>query len=140
MGKCIVDKMPDILRLLIYELAYFLIPAIVCLTCYVKVVSTLKTSQSMSKKAKQLTLIFFVSWLVWVILWSPLFVVNVYRAIFDVGGISIITGMKYDFLINRIFVDADLIRCSFSAVNPFVFLLAAKPFQEKLVKWFCVTK
>ena len=122
------------MRLVIYELVYYLIPVIVCLVLYIKIGKVLFKMKDNTNRKKRITIIFIVSWAVWAILWAPLFAFNVYKAHAE---IFFKESNKTDgYYIEQMLVDVELIKNLFSAVNPILFIFVCTPFKQSVKKWF----
>ena len=108
--------------------AFFVIPAITAGYFYVRVIVRLLKQERRAARNRQLSIAFLASWVLWVVCWTPSYVVaymrlSQYRMFESLQGRS-------DAIVGYLAAFRVALQMLYSHLNPFVYLIVLKKFQE----------
>ena len=111
---------------------FLFIPAFICVVLYSQVGVALWHSVSMQARNRQLTILFIISCVTWILLWVPskVFYILYDSWEFDLKSYEILTKRSHGYFIIQGFYHC--VYLAFSALNPIIFILCCTPTQQPL--------
>ena len=115
-------------RLLLEIVVFFIIPALLAGYFYQRVIIVFSKQQRRVSRNRQLSIAFGISWFLWVVCWIPSYVVSLMQLLsyeqFDSLSYNV------DSVIGYLASFRVPIQMLYSHINPFVYLVVLKKFQE----------
>ena len=116
------------LRLTVEMGVFFVIPAITAGYFYVRVIVRLLKQEKRAARNRQLSIAFFASWLLWVVCWTPSYVVS-FMNLSHYQNFDTLKG-QWDVIIGYLAAFRVALQMLYCHLNPFVYLIILKKFQE----------
>ena len=107
---------------------FFVIPAITAGYFYIRVIIRLLQQEKRAARNRQLSVAFFVTWLLWVVCWTPSYVVS-YMDLSHYQNFDTFKGQG-DLIFGYMTAFRVALQMLFCHLNPFVYLIILKKFQE----------
>ena len=107
---------------------FFVIPAITGGYFYIRVIIRLLKQEKRAARNRQLSVAFLASWLLWVVCWTPSYVVS-YMSLSKQRMFESLQG-RGDVIIGYLSAFRVALQMLYSHLNPFVYLIILKKFQE----------
>ena len=126
------------LRLILEIVFFFVVPAVLSGCCYFRINRAWLHRVSHTDRASKLTEVFRGSWILWVLTWTPAYVIMIVTSLLN-SKIDDDLYMSFGFFLDTVIVYAmqlvTPIQMLYSQINPIFFMLTIEGFQNCVSKW-----